>query len=91
MALSVLLEPAPAMTGTLPRACSTVMRITASVSSAAEGGAFARGAHRDQAVDALLDLEVDQAPQGRFVELPVLRERGHQGREDPLVHALLLV
>lgn len=37
LAQPVLLEPAPAVTGTLRRACSTVMQITASVSSA-EGG-----------------------------------------------------
>ena len=53
----VELEPVPAMTGTRPRASATVAADDIHVLVVVEGGRFARGADRHEAVDAALDLK----------------------------------
>ena len=59
----------PISTGTRPAACSDHDLDDLLVLVGRDAQEFAGAAERDQAMDAFLDPEIDQAPQGGFVDL----------------------
>ena len=79
MASRVEFDPAPAMTGTLPRAVSTHSSTTRMCSLWLRVGRLAGGADRNQPVGSLRDLPFDQPREGRLVDLAVLERRNEGG------------
>ena len=79
MAFAVEFEPVPAMTLQRPRAVSTASSMTPHVFLVLDRRRFARGADRNDAVDAGGDLPFDQRDERCFVDRAVAKRGDERG------------